>query len=53
MAKGLKHRVVAEGVETLAQLAFLRSEQCEEGQGFHFSRPLPPAQFAELLAAAR
>ncbi|MGE5358433.1 MAG: putative bifunctional diguanylate cyclase/phosphodiesterase [Bacteroidales bacterium] len=53
MAKGLKHRVIAEGVETLAQLAFLRAEHCEEGQGFHFSRPLPPRQFADLLAAAR
>jgi sensor c-di-GMP phosphodiesterase-like protein len=53
MAKGLKHRVIAEGVETLAQLTFLRAEHCEEGQGFHFSRPLPPSQFAGLIAAAR
>jgi diguanylate cyclase (GGDEF)-like protein/PAS domain S-box-containing protein len=51
MGRSLKQRVVAEGVETEAQLAFLRSQQCEEGQGFHFSRPLPPDQFAALLVA--
>ncbi len=49
MGRSLKQRVVAEGVETEAQLAFLRAQQCEEGQGFHFSRPLPPDQFSALL----
>ncbi len=49
MGKSLKHRVIAEGVETPAQLAFLQSQRCEEGQGFHFSRPLSVARFGELL----
>ncbi len=42
--------VVAEGVETEEQLAFLRNAQCELAQGFLFSRPLPARQFARLLA---
>lgn len=46
----LRRRVIAEGVETQAQVAFLRANQCEVGQGFRFSRPLPAAQFARLLA---
>jgi diguanylate cyclase (GGDEF)-like protein/PAS domain S-box-containing protein len=49
MARSLKLRVVAEGVETLEELEFLRSHQCDEAQGFYFSRPIPPEHFAELL----
>jgi len=49
MARSLKLRVVAEGVETLEELAFLQTQQCDEGQGFYFSRPVPPEQFAALL----
>lgn len=49
MGKNLKQRVVAEGVETEAQLAFLRQLHCDEGQGFLFGRPLPAAEFARLL----
>jgi diguanylate cyclase (GGDEF)-like protein len=49
MARGLKLRVVAEGVETLEELAFLRAYRCEEAQGYYFSRPVPPQQFALLL----
>jgi diguanylate cyclase (GGDEF)-like protein/PAS domain S-box-containing protein len=49
MARSLKLRVVAEGVETPAELAFLRAHQCDEAQGYYFSRPVPPDQFAELL----
>lgn len=41
MAHHLNVRVVAEGVETEAQLAFLRKHGCDEYQGFLFSRPLP------------
>jgi EAL domain-containing protein (putative c-di-GMP-specific phosphodiesterase class I) len=49
MARGLKLRVIAEGVETLAELAFLRAYRCDEAQGYYFSRPVPPEQFAVLL----
>ncbi len=45
MARSLKLRVVAEGVETAAQLAFLQGLACDEAQGYYFSRPVPPAQF--------
>jgi diguanylate cyclase (GGDEF)-like protein/PAS domain S-box-containing protein len=51
MGRSLNQRVIAEGVETEGQLAFLQSQHCEEGQGFHFSRPLPAEQFAGLLAS--
>jgi diguanylate cyclase (GGDEF)-like protein/PAS domain S-box-containing protein len=49
MGKNLKQRVVAEGVETHEQLAFLRTQQCDEGQGFHFSHSLPAEAFGLLL----
>jgi len=51
IGKSLKHRVIAEGVETAEQLAFLQAEQCEEGQGYYFSRPLDAQQFAQVLQA--
>jgi diguanylate cyclase (GGDEF)-like protein/PAS domain S-box-containing protein len=41
--------VIAEGIESEAQMAWLRQEGCEEGQGFYFSRPVPAAEFADLL----
>jgi diguanylate cyclase (GGDEF)-like protein/PAS domain S-box-containing protein len=49
MARSLKLRVVAEGVETLKELEFLQAHQCDEAQGYYFSRPIVPAQFAKLL----
>jgi diguanylate cyclase (GGDEF)-like protein/PAS domain S-box-containing protein len=49
MARNLKLRVVAEGVETLEELSFLRAHQCDEAQGYYFSRPVPPEEFAKLL----
>jgi len=49
MGRSLKHRVIAEGVETSEQLAFLRAEDCGEGQGYYFSRPLVAQQFARVL----
>jgi sensor c-di-GMP phosphodiesterase-like protein len=51
MAQSLKLRVVAEGVETAEELAFLHAHHCEEAQGYYFSRPVPAERFAELLAA--
>jgi diguanylate cyclase (GGDEF)-like protein/PAS domain S-box-containing protein len=49
MGRSLKLRVVAEGVETAAELAFLRDHQCDEAQGYYFSQPMPPGEFASLL----
>jgi diguanylate cyclase (GGDEF)-like protein len=49
MTRGLKLRVIAEGVETSEEAAFLRAYRCEEAQGYYFSRPIPSQQFAELL----
>ncbi len=50
LAHSLDLTVVAEGIETIGQLAFLRAHACESGQGFFFSRPVPAAQFEALLA---
>jgi diguanylate cyclase (GGDEF)-like protein len=51
MGKALGMTVVAEGVETVEQETFLRNQDCDEMQGFLFSRPLPPRQMADLLKA--
>jgi diguanylate cyclase (GGDEF)-like protein/PAS domain S-box-containing protein len=52
MARGLKLRVIAEGVETPQELAFLRAYRCDEAQGYYFSRPVPARQFAMMLKDA-
>jgi len=52
MGKSLGCRVVAEGVETRQQFAYLRAENCDEGQGFHFSPPVDAATFGRLLSNA-
>jgi diguanylate cyclase (GGDEF)-like protein/PAS domain S-box-containing protein len=49
MGRSLKLRVVAEGVETHEELTFLRARLCDEAQGYYFSRPVRPEQFAKLL----
>lgn len=49
LGRNLKHRVIAEGVETAGQLAFLGQHHCDEGQGYYLSRPLPAEVFGELL----
>jgi diguanylate cyclase (GGDEF)-like protein/PAS domain S-box-containing protein len=49
MAKTLSLTVVAEGVETAEQRAFLRDRLCDEMQGYYFSKPLPAAECAALL----
>ncbi|OHX36159.1 GGDEF domain-containing protein [Methylomonas sp. LWB] len=48
MAKTLKMRVIAEGVETAEQLNFLRSRDCDQYQGYLTSRPLPIAEFEKF-----
>jgi hypothetical protein len=49
MGRSLKLRVVTDGVETQEELAFLQAHQCDEAQGYYFSRPVLPEQFASLL----
>jgi EAL domain-containing protein (putative c-di-GMP-specific phosphodiesterase class I) len=49
MAKSLKLKVIAEGVENEAQMSFLRTQHCDEIQGYYFSRPLSPEQAADKL----
>ncbi len=53
LAHGLGIDVVAEGIETKAQLAWLRELECDRGQGYLYSRPLPAARLAKLLKADR
>ena len=53
MAHSLHMQVIAEGVETRAQMAYLRRNRCDEIQGFHFSRALPAAQLAQLVRKNR
>ena len=50
MGESLHLCVIAEGVETREQLAYLRLHDCPEGQGFHFGRPVVAAEFARVLA---
>lgn len=49
MAHNLKLKVVAEGIETAAQLAFLRRHRCDVGQGYLFDRPIPGAELERAL----
>ncbi|MBR7798917.1 putative bifunctional diguanylate cyclase/phosphodiesterase [Undibacterium fentianense] len=50
MAKQMKHRVIAEGVENREQFSFLQKMGCDEIQGYLFSRPLDVDAFAQLIA---
>ncbi len=49
MGKSLRMTVVAEGVETQEQFAFLKNQGCPEGQGYYFNRPMAAAEFGQWL----
>ena len=53
LARSLNLSVLAEGVETEAQASFLRSRRCDAMQGYLFSRPVPAAEFEQLLASRK
>ena len=53
MAHSLKMEVIAEGVETAAQLAYLRRHRCDQIQGYYFSRPLALPELEQLLLEER
>jgi EAL domain-containing protein (putative c-di-GMP-specific phosphodiesterase class I) len=52
LGRSLGLNVIAEGIETAEQLAFLKAHDCEEGQGYFFSKALPADDFAHWLASA-
>jgi EAL domain-containing protein (putative c-di-GMP-specific phosphodiesterase class I) len=49
MAKSLKLKVIAEGVEDEAQMSFLREHHCDEIQGYYFSKPVRAAEIPAKL----
>jgi diguanylate cyclase (GGDEF)-like protein/PAS domain S-box-containing protein len=53
LAHSLKLKVIAEGVETAAQLIFLRRNQCDQMQGYYFSRPVPADEFVQMLRVGK
>ncbi|HEY1149281.1 MAG TPA: EAL domain-containing protein [Pseudoduganella sp.] len=53
MAHSMKLKVIAEGVEKDAQLSYLRRHECDEMQGYYFSRPVPADEFEMMLREGR
>ncbi len=53
LAKNLNLKVIAEGVETLEQLQFLKYNGCDEIQGYHYSRPMPELEYLDFLQQAK
>jgi diguanylate cyclase (GGDEF)-like protein/PAS domain S-box-containing protein len=49
LSHDLNYDVIAEGIETIEQLVYLRMQQCEDGQGFLLSKPLPSEEMAMLF----
>lgn len=50
MGHSLGLRIIAEGIETAEEAAFLKRQECDEAQGFYFGRPMPAGEFSTLLA---
>ena len=48
MGKNLKYNIVAEGIESEAQANYLKNQNCQEGQGYYWSRPIEPEKITEL-----
>jgi EAL domain-containing protein (putative c-di-GMP-specific phosphodiesterase class I) len=53
MAGSLGLKTIAEGVETMGQLTFLRANGCDAMQGYYFSRPVPVADMTALLCSGK
>ncbi|HUF20941.1 MAG TPA: EAL domain-containing protein [Burkholderiales bacterium] len=53
LAHGLGLKVVAEGVETADQLAYLVEHGCDAGQGYLFARPMPAGEISKILSEGR
>ena len=51
MAQSLKLKTIAEGVETMEQLEYLRAHGCNEVQGYYYSRPLPAKELEAWMTA--
>lgn len=49
LARALKLKVIAEGVETRAQAEFLREHRCDQAQGYYYGRPVPLDEIAQLI----
>ena len=48
MARNLGLNVIAEGVETIEQLTYLKAKRCHQAQGYYFQKPLLPEKIKEL-----
>jgi len=51
LGRAIGLRVIAEGVESVEELTFLKANDCDEAQGYYFSGPIPAEEFVKLLAA--
>ena len=49
LSKNLKFKVIAEGIETIEHKEYLISQNCEEGQGYYFSKPVKYEMLEELI----